>query len=182
VNAKNNEGETALHCAARNGYEDVVELLRQHGGNESLKPNIAAHDRLASMDAFRKAAMEGDFKRIRAQIKYKPDLVFSKDVISGFTPLHFAALSDTRDLADLLLASQADVNAKDRDRATPLHYAVKTGNADVVGLLLVNQADINAKAKYGQTPLHFAAEEGRTDLAKLLLARKADVNAGDNIN
>src|SRR5215470_5189451 len=52
VNAKNNEGETALHCAARNGYEDVVELLRQHGGDESLKPNIAAHDRLTSMDAF----------------------------------------------------------------------------------------------------------------------------------
>jgi ankyrin repeat protein len=171
-----------LHCAARNGYEEVVELLRQHGGNESLKPNIAAYDRLISMDAFRKAVMERDFKRARAQIKYNPDLVFSKDIFSGFTPLHFAALSDTKDLAELLLANQADVNAKDQRRETPLHYAAKTGNTYVAGLLLVNQADINAKAKYGETPLHFAAEKGRMDVAKLLLARKADVNAGNNIN
>jgi ankyrin repeat protein len=182
VNAKNNEGETALHCAARNGHEDVVELLRQHGGNESLKPNVPGYDRLISMDAFRKALMERDFKRAKAQIKYNPDLVLSKDMFSGSTPLHFAALSDTRDLAELLLASQADVNAKDQRRETPLHHAAKTGNTDVVELLLVNQADINAKAKYGETPLHFAAEQGRTGVAKLLLARKADVNAANNIN
>src|SRR5262249_42722065 len=70
VNARNNEGETALYCAARNGYENVVELLRQHGGDESLKPNIPGYDRLISLDAFRKAVKEGDLKRIRAQIKY----------------------------------------------------------------------------------------------------------------
>jgi ankyrin repeat protein len=134
------------------------------------------------MDAFRKAVMERDFKRVRAQIKYNPDLVFNKDILSGFTPLLFAALSNTRDLAELLLGNRADINAKDNDRATPLHYAAKTGNTDVTGLLLVNQADINAKAKYGMTPLHFAAEGGRTEVAKLLLARKADVNAGNNIN
>ena len=56
VHAKNDEGETALHCMARNGYEDVVELLRQHGSNESANPDITVHDRLASLDSFRKAA------------------------------------------------------------------------------------------------------------------------------
>jgi ankyrin repeat protein len=34
VNTKNNKGETPLHSAAIMGCKDVVELLRQHGGQE----------------------------------------------------------------------------------------------------------------------------------------------------
>ena len=34
VNAKDNNGKTPLHWAARRGCKDVAELLRQHGGHE----------------------------------------------------------------------------------------------------------------------------------------------------
>jgi ankyrin repeat protein len=34
VNAKDNAGKTPLHYAALNGYKDVMQLLRQHGGQE----------------------------------------------------------------------------------------------------------------------------------------------------
>jgi ankyrin repeat protein len=79
ANAKNKQGETALIFAARNGYKDVVELLRQHGGHDCVKPEFAAHDRLASMASFRKTAEEDDLKRIKAQLKYNSDLVVSND-------------------------------------------------------------------------------------------------------
>ena len=97
ANAKNKQGETALIFAARNGYEGVVELLRQHGGHEGVKPEFAAHDRLASMAAFRKAAEEDDLKRIKAQLKYNSDLVVSNDY-NGWTPLHYAVVKGKRDL------------------------------------------------------------------------------------
>jgi ankyrin repeat protein len=182
VNAKNNRGETALRLAARDGYEDVVELLRRHGAHESPKPEFAAHDRLASMESFRKAVEEDDVKRVKAQLKYNSDLVVSRDY-NGWTPLHYAVLRGKRNLAELLLANQADVNAKDKDGATPLIWAAKKGYKDVADLLLASKADVNAKENsYAKTPLHFAAEEGHKDVAKLLLAHKADINARNNID
>jgi ankyrin repeat protein len=171
-----------LRYAARNGYEDVVELLRQHGCHESLTPDIAVHDRSASMESFRKAAEGNDLKRVKAQLKYNSDLVVSKDH-NGWTPLHYAVLRGKRDLAELLLANKADVNARDKNGATPLLWAAKNGHKGVAELLLANHADVNAKeSDYAKTPLHFAAEEGHTDVAKLLLAFKADVNARNNID
>jgi ankyrin repeat protein len=64
-------------------------------------------------------------------------------------------------LAEVLLANQADVNAKDRDGATPLHWAAKNGHKDVAEVLLDSEADVDAKeSTYTATPLHMAAEEG----------------------
>jgi ankyrin repeat protein len=34
INAKDKKGHTPLYYAAATGHEDVVELLRQHGGQE----------------------------------------------------------------------------------------------------------------------------------------------------
>ena len=58
-------------------------------------------------------------------------------------------------VAGLLLASHADVNAKDTTLAeTPLHLAAVRGHKDVAELLLANKADVNAKDIDGETPLH----------------------------
>ena len=80
-------------------------------------------------------------------------------------------------MVELLLASKADVNAKDNDGWTPLHTA--TGK-DVVELLLAHGADVNAKTSGGRTPLHIAAMIGEADKVELLLANGAEVNAKDN--
>jgi ankyrin repeat protein len=113
-------------------------------------------------------------------LKGSPDLVFSTDDV-GNTPLHWAAHNGHMDVARLLLASRADVNAVGGPvRDTPLHYATLNGHMDVAQLLLANKADVAAKNNYGYTPLHRAAEEGNKNLAELLLASKAEVNAKDN--
>ena len=56
------------------------------------------------------AAGVGDLAKVQVLLKSNPDLVFSKDQ-QGATPLHFAAASDHQDVAELLLANHADVNA-----------------------------------------------------------------------
>ncbi|MEI4920408.1 hypothetical protein Q8G81_33145, partial [Klebsiella pneumoniae] len=79
-----------------------MELIRQHGGDDSPKPDISVNDRLAAIDSFREAAGKDDLKRIKTQLKYNPDLVFIKEILGG-TPLHYAASRGKRDLVELLL-------------------------------------------------------------------------------
>jgi ankyrin repeat protein len=53
----------------------------------------------------------------------------------GSTPLHLAAGRGHRDVVELLLANNADVNAKANNGATPLDFAGGGGHKDVVELL-----------------------------------------------
>jgi ankyrin repeat protein len=123
------------------------------------------------------AAQEGDLEKVKALLKSHPRLVFSK--ANGGTPLHYAAAHDHKDVAEVLLAYKADVNARDDDGLTPLFWAVEWGPS-VVELLLVNHADVNAKDNDSLTPLHEATRMGRKHLVELLVAYKADVNIKDS--
>jgi len=51
------------------------------------------------------------------------------------TPLHIAAYEDYKEVVELLLTKNADVNAKDEIGETPLHAAVLKGHMDVAELL-----------------------------------------------
>src|SRR6266496_59586 len=66
------------------------------------------------------AVKNNDLVKVKSLIKDSSDLVFSKDE-DGFTPLHLAAANGYKDIAELLLASKADIEAKDKSRSTPLH-------------------------------------------------------------
>jgi ankyrin repeat protein len=49
--------------------------------------------------------------------------------------LHEAAYCGCKDVAALLLANKAEVNAKSSKGDTPLHWAVVSGHKDVAALL-----------------------------------------------
>jgi len=93
--------------------------------------------------------------KVQALLKGHPDLVFSKasKANKGGTPLHWAAAGSHKDVAELLLANKADVNAKDDNGNTPLDSAAFSGHKDVAELLLANKAEVNAKDNIGMTPL-----------------------------
>ena len=124
------------------------------------------------------AAQDGALRKVKALLKDDPDLVFSRDR-DGMTPLHWAEREGHKDMAELLLANKAEVNAKDKKSWTPLHYAAAYGHKEAAQVLLANKAEVNAKDKKGMTPLHWAEQEGHKDMAELLLANKAEVNAKD---
>ena len=98
------------------------------------------------------AAGRGDVAAVEALLQGNPKLIFSKDD-KGNTPLHLSASHGHRDVAELLLANRADVNARTYKGDTPLHWAAYNGHRDVTELLLANRADVNATDKYAQTPL-----------------------------
>jgi hypothetical protein len=120
------------------------------------------------------AVKAGGLKKVEALLQHNPGLVSSRDDY-GNTPLHFAAFSGHKDVAELLLAHGADVNAKTANGATPLFGAVTFDKKDVVELLLANKADINAKAD-GETPLQAAVAQGYKDVVELLLAHGSTRN------
>jgi ankyrin repeat protein len=121
-----------------------------------------------------------DLARMKALLKENPEMVFHKDT-NGAPPLHTAAANGEKDVVELLLAHQADVNARDDTGGTALDAALIYGHKDVVELLLAHNADVNARDKDGTTPLHLAAMGGKQEMVELLLAHKADVNATNNI-
>ena len=114
------------------------------------------------------AARNGDIKTVETLLKEHPDLVSSKEEKYGQTPLHIAAFNDHFDIAKLLLANKADVNAQANNGATPLHLAAAKGNKDIVELLLASKANIDAVDHDGWSPLHSAIVWGHKDVEDLL--------------
>jgi len=98
----------------------------------------------------------------------------------GSTALHLAAIEGQRQVADLLIACGADVNARTSDGYIPLHYAAFQGHMDAADLLLAERPQLDARSEAGDTPLHIAASEGRSRMVELLLAHGADMEAKNN--
>ena len=124
VNAKDDKGRTPLDRAV--GYTEIVALLREHGGKtgEELKALIDA-------------AEAGNIEAVKKHLAAGMD-VNAKDE-DGVTPLHEAALWGHNEVAELLIANGAEVNAiivsGPYQGKTPLDLAIrhkKTATADLI--------------------------------------------------
>ena len=123
------------------------------------------------------AALNGKLDKANALIKDHPNLVFDQNSYGQLSPLQIAAEYGQKQVAELLLANKADIEAKSYGNWTPLLDAVFGGHKALVALLLDHQANVNWADNWGRTPLHVAAENSYTDIAALLLEHKAAVNA-----
>jgi ankyrin repeat protein len=94
----------------------------------------------------------------------------------GLTALHRAAFFDSFEVAQLLIARGADVNANRSRGSTPLFYAASGGHGRIVELLLRNGADIQVRAAAGTTAVSTAAQQGHLDILKVLEAHGATLN------
>ena len=84
------------------------------------------------------------------------------------TPLASAAAAKQTEIARLLIAHGANVNARAASGHIPLHEAAGNGNVELVKLLIESGADVNAKTDDGKTPLDFAIEYKRSDVISIL--------------
>ena len=92
--------------------------------------------------------------------------------------LHAAVRAGKLDEVKRLLASGANVNARDAVGNTPLLYAAWAGNELVTAFLLDHGADVNS-AQSGPPVLTWAVLAGRTEVVKLLLSAGARVDVRD---
>jgi ankyrin repeat protein len=147
------------------------------------------------------AADAGDLAKVKAFIQKGIDV---NTKVHGCTPLHCAARYGHKEVAELLIAKGADINAKDTRGRTPIDLAINQGRKEIAKLLLSKSGDfslhtaayigdlqrvekfidgganVDAKDQKGQTALHYAAKAGQIAVAKLLIANGANVNAGDD--
>jgi ankyrin repeat protein len=141
------------------------------------------------------ATRKGDEAKVIELLKQNPGLVSSRDKL-GNTPLHIAALHDRPEIAALLLANGADVNAQNDPDArevkaasyyskkaygeTPLTLALLSfHHKEMIELLLTHGAEPNVTIHIQDTPLHRAVELALPYDVELLLANGADP---DSIN
>ncbi|MDP6527056.1 MAG: ankyrin repeat domain-containing protein, partial [Kiritimatiellia bacterium] len=95
-----------------------------------------------------------------------------------WTPLHHAAWGGHKEIAELLIAKGAEVDANHDGEGTPLHNAAY-GHKEIAELLIDEGADVNAKDDEGETPLDFAILVGRDEIADLL--RKHGGKTGEEL-
>lgn len=88
-------------------------------------------------------------------------------------PLHAAAAGKHLEIARLILAHGADVNARQQNGFAPLHAAAQNGQAELVRLLLDHGADPAQTTDDGRRPLDFALAGGHNDVAALLRERRS---------
>ena len=166
------------------GEPEIVPITRKEEGLVSVAAVWRYDSEHASLvmgthSNITNAALAGDLNRVQALLKDHPELISSKDA-SGDTPLHSAIrVKAGKNLVDLLLAGNPDVNARDADGETPLHLAAVSGDQSLVQQLLDHKADINARKNSGETILLLTACQGNLQMAEFLLANKADVNVRD---
>jgi uncharacterized protein len=96
----------------------------------------------------------------------------------GMTALHWAALRNDAEIADLLLARGADPGAVTRlGSYTPLHVAAEAGAHAVVSRLLEAGVDPGQETGTGAAAIHLAAQAGDAETVRLLLSYGADADA-----
>jgi len=137
---------TLLHAAAAAGNLPVVTALL----NTGVDPNIlddGGHTPLYC--AANECAGGGDV--VRALI----DAGAEVDACGGVkrcTPLHMAARRGNLEIAAILLACGANLEARDNAGETPLRRAVNCGQTGIAALLLAKGADPNSLGSKGLTP------------------------------
>lgn len=160
VNARDNDGYTALHRAIIGGNVNNVKALIDKGAD------VDARDR--DGDTPLHIAARNGRKEIIALLIPKVANVNALGEY-GYTPLHLAAMYGYQDIVESLVSEGADVHAENNYGHIPLHLSAKYGRKDLV-VFFIEQKGVNANAKsyFNETPLGFAKQRGHADIISLL--------------
>jgi len=159
VDAKDEEGQTALHYAAKGADIEMVELLIAKGADVNAKDN-------RSRTPLYVAVWGGHTDVVEFLIDNGADINARSEY--NYTPIYHASWSGSTEMVEFLVKKGADVNAKDVWGWTPLHYLAKDNLRDMAEFFITKGADVNAEDEGGKTPLQVAEREGHTEIVELL--------------
>ncbi|WP_428644152.1 ankyrin repeat domain-containing protein [Roseibium sp.] len=122
------------------------------------------------------AAAQGDRAAVETLLANVADINAS-DFRLG-TALHYAAVSDQAEIADILVRHGADMEIPGELQETrPLHLAAEMGSEQTAQVLLRHGADIEALDGNGRSVLARAAIAGQVGILRLLLEQGARIEA-----
>ena len=196
VDAKGQDGYTALHHSCIYGHVDVVRTLVKHKANvnartdrgdtpltlaarndndnvvHALLSDSQCHVDAKGQDGYTAldcSCRYGYVDIVRTLVKHKANVNARTD--SGDTPLTLAARNKHDNVVHALLSdSQCLVDAKGQDGSTALHYSCRYGHVDIVRTLVNHKANVNARTDSGDTPLILAARNKHDNVVHALLS------------
>ena len=172
INAKAQDGSTALHHAVEAGSLAVAKFLLKEGVSVDAKNSI--HGGTALMDA---ASFGWDSIAV---VLLQSGANVSMTSYKGQTALSVAAYNGHERTAKILLNSGADLESRDDEGSTPLSVAARWDRVEMVRMLLAAGAKVNAFSLGGKTPLMKAAEMGNRASMEVLLDAGAKIDAQDD--
>jgi ankyrin repeat protein len=202
INARNREGDTALHIAAQMNLKEAGEYILSKDAN-IFYANSAGESPLYIALTHRSGVLEWMFTPKTAAAhdglgntmlhyvalwrmdKHIP-FVISKGVsteaanATGETPLFWAVKYDGASTVRTLLTASANLHARDCLGNSVLHAAVRWNAKNAVTTLLNAGINANVHSLDMTTPLHEAVRLGITDIAVILINRGADMEVRDS--
>ncbi|HEU4621402.1 MAG TPA: ankyrin repeat domain-containing protein [Burkholderiaceae bacterium] len=173
VNNVNRELETPLYYAARQGMSGIARTLLAHDADTDLRDR----DNNAPIHI---ASELGRVDVIAELLRARPTDV-NKAGQYGCTPLHIATRHGKEDVMRLLLAHNADTDARDERGNAPIHLAIRHYRRDAFPLLIEGrESDVHKINHKGRTPLHVAARHGSSFFIEMLLIYGANPHARDH--
>lgn len=206
IEARDNEGATALALAAHFTKPDAVRLLVNKGASVDARDNQGRSplhhavrkdspelvrflvDHNADIEARNSAQQtpllvaiqNGNMRIVRLLEELHADL---RPVNRHGSVLHAAVKSASKSMVQFWLRRKYDTEAKNARGSTPLIIAAAMGYHEIVALLLDHGADSEAEAhvklEEQWRPLHYAAQRGHEAVVEILLKRGADPTAED---
>ena len=141
-------GRTLLHAASAHGDSALVELLLSLGLDPAAQDG-GGHSPLYSLG--NECQVPGAGAIVRILTRAGAD-VNAADGVKHCTPLHMAARRGNVEIAEALIDSGANIEARDSLGDTPLRRAVNCNKHAVAALLLSKGADRHSSGSKGLTP------------------------------
>jgi ankyrin repeat protein len=201
VNARNQEGDTALHIAVRQNNAALGEALLPRGADIFLQnakgesplyltffspggtrewmlttPVFGAKD--GQGNAVLHYATQWQLDRAIPIIIQRGAKIEDQNTL-GETPLFLAVRINSATTIRALLGSGASLSARDALGNTALHVAVRWEAQSAAEALIGARIDVDAYNLYGNTPLQDAVKLGRYPMENLLVQRRAGLEARD---
>lgn len=171
-------GLRALHLANHGGHEDVAQVLRDAGMQDT--PMAPAGSDLLHESAKHNNVPMIDFLVLKANVD-----VDARDD-GGRTPLHTAAVRDAPKAMATLVKHRADTGARDKFDQTPLCLAACSAGAAAIDVLHAAGVDLNLRTSIelpylpdheDWSALDFASNEGNEAALRALVRHGADLKA-----
>ncbi|CAI5438376.1 unnamed protein product [Caenorhabditis angaria] len=192
------DGETCLHIAARNGNKEIMRLLLDENADAQISSQIGE-------TPIQVAAKSCNFEAASMILKHLSEILTPEQLKEhvnhrtndGFTALHYAAEIESKQLhfpgedaklVNLLidyggLVETPSINANE----TAMHIAARSGNQGVL-LAMVNKIGAgavqivqNKQSKNGWSPLLESCARGHLGVANILLKHHARIDVFDEM-
>lgn len=158
---------SGLMIAAWEGNVPMMELFFSQGGSLHQVNSIGEQ-------ALQLAAWRGHIGAVRWLLDHGAPI--NRDG-KAWSALHYAVFAGHREIADLLLARGADVNARAPNDASVLMMAAREGHEELAQRLLEAGADPTLTNDRGETALTWAMRQGNLRIAKRVSSAEAFAEA-----